>query len=286
MIRRILNLGESAMTFVVVSLLLGACTVQGGGARSNEVVPVATLTTSTTQASVATSVVEPSSVPTTEVQPNPAEPPSAEAASDPSTTSVPDSTAPLRQAPSTSVASTLGEDRMKWAQPELNYVYPVPVHSGYHPTHSGYAATDVFARCGAPIISPVHGVVVDFRRFDPWDRAVDDPFTRGGLFVSIFGDDGVRYYMSHFERLADYVMVGVRVVPGEYLGEMGSTGRSSACHLHVGISPMCESDEWWVRRGVVWPYVYFDAWRSGAQTSPADEVKAWFAAHPDACSRT
>jgi hypothetical protein len=68
---------------------------------------------------------------------------------------------------------------MRWARPDLNYVYPIPaeVHSGYHRTHSGYAATDVFAGCGSPILSPVHGVVVDVRRVDPWDARTDDPFT-------------------------------------------------------------------------------------------------------------
>jgi murein DD-endopeptidase MepM/ murein hydrolase activator NlpD len=176
---------------------------------------------------------------------------------------------------------------MRWARPDLNYVYPIPaeVHSGYHRTHSGYAATDVFASCGSPILSPVHGVVVDVRRVDPWDARTDDPFTRGGLFVSILGADSVRYYLAHFARLADHVEVGSQVVPGEYLGEMGTSGRSSACHLHFGISPHCPIDEWWVRRGVVWPYPYFDDWRNGTQTSPADEVATWWAAHPQTCER-
>lgn len=170
-------------------------------------------------------------------------------------------------------------------QPELDYLYPIPtnVNSGYQGTHSGYPATDIFAACGAPVVSPVHGTVHDLRRSDPWDPNIDDPFTRGGKFVSILGTDGVRYYMAHFERIANDLAIGSKVIPGQTLGDIGSTGRSSACHLHFAISPLCPNDEWWVRRGVVWPYPYFDAWRNGDQRSPRDEVNAWAANNPDRC---
>ena len=39
-----------------------------------------------------------------------------------------------------------------------------------------------------------------------------------------------------------------------------------------------------MRRGVVWPYRYLDAWKTGTQLSPIDEVAAWLNAHPDACA--
>lgn len=171
-------------------------------------------------------------------------------------------------------------------RPDLDYLYPIPTHvnSGYQGTHSGYAATDIFAACGTPVVSPVHGTVHDLRRSDPWDPDTDDPFTRGGKFVSILGDDGVRYYMAHFERIVDDLIIGSKVVPGQSLGDMGTTGRSSACHLHFAISPLCPNDEWWVRRGVIWPYTYFDSWRNGDQRSPQDEVNAWATNNPDRCS--
>ena len=65
---------------------------------------------------------------------------------------------------------------------------------------------------------------------------------------------------------------GVRVDAGAPLGTIGTTGRSSACHVHFGISPPCPEREWSVRRGVVWPYRYLDDWRNGGQASPAEEV--------------
>jgi len=57
----------------------------------------------------------------------------------------------------------------------------------------------------------------------------------------------------------------------------------SACHVQFGISPPCPVSEYIVRRGVIWPYPYLDAWRRGEPLSPADEVKRWLAEHPDAC---
>ena len=77
--------------------------------------------------------------------------------------------------------------------------------------------------------------------------------------------------------------MGDRITAGQLLGTMGDTGRASACHLHFGISPPCPGKEWSVRRGVVWPYPYLDAWRGGDQTSPADEVARWLADNPAAC---
>ncbi len=206
-----------------------------------------------------------------------------------------ESSAPPEGAPSTTEASqsattvvdSVGPvpSDLQWAEPERDYLYPIPssTHSGYQGTHSGYPATDVFASCGAPIISPVHGIVNDLRRVDPWNQSVDDPFTRGGKFVSILGVDGVRYYLAHFTEIADSITVGANVVPGQYLGSMGTTGRSSACHLHFSISPPCPNDEWWVRRGVIWPYTYFDSWRGGGQLSPVDEVQRWLANNPNGC---
>lgn len=204
----------------------------------------------------------------------------------------PDTTDGPEPTSTTSAASTAGtsasdsSSSSQWLQPERAYLYPIPtsVHSGYQGTHSGYEATDVFATCGAPIIAPVHGVVNDLRREDPWDASVDDPFTRGGKFVSIIGDDGVRYYMAHFAEIDDGITVGSRVVPGQYVGAMGTTGRSGACHLHFAISPPCDNDEWWVRRGVIWPYVYFDSWRGGNDVSPVAEVEQWLTNHPEGCT--
>jgi murein DD-endopeptidase MepM/ murein hydrolase activator NlpD len=168
--------------------------------------------------------------------------------------------------------------------PPRSYSVPVVGHTEWGRTHSEYAATDVFAACGSAIVAPVNGVVLESRRVNSYDAAVDNPATRGGRSVSILGDDGVRYYLAHFESIDAGIEPGVRVAAGQSLGRMGRTGRASACHLHFGISPPCPGKEWPVRRGVVWPRPYLDDWRAGGQLSPADEVATWLAANRTACA--
>ena len=92
--------------------------------------------------------------------------------------------------------------------------YQVPVKdvaaAGWGMAHAGYAATDVFAPCDAEIVSPVNGVALEVRTVDGWDPAVDDPATRGGRSIALLGDDGVRYYMAHFESIDSAILVGGR----------------------------------------------------------------------------
>jgi len=133
------------------------------------------------------------------------------------------------------------------------------------------------------VVAPVRGTIVETRTIDPWVPKVNDPATRGGKYVSMHGDDGVRYYFAHLASVA--VTVGQRIGPGDPLGVMGQTGdaRNSVCHTHVGISWPCPATEWAVRRGEIWPWKYLDAWRVGAQLSPVAEVAKVEAANPDAC---
>jgi murein DD-endopeptidase MepM/ murein hydrolase activator NlpD len=142
----------------------------------------------------------------------------------------------------------------------------------------------VVGGCGGSIVSPATGVALEVRRVDAWDPAVDDPATRGGLSVAILGDDGVRYYLAHFDTIDAALEPQVRVDAGQRLGTVGETGRASACHVHFAISPPCPEVEWSIRRGVIWPHPYLDAWWAGEQLSPAAEVEAWSGANPEACA--
>ena len=166
--------------------------------------------------------------------------------------------------------------------------YRVPVvdadRAAWGTTHAAYPATDIFVGCGATLVSPVDGEVIEVRRIDMWDPGIDDPATRGGRSVALLGLDGVRYYLAHFDAIVLSLEVGDHVRIGDVLGTMGDTGRTSACHLHFGISPPCPGSEWRVRRGVVWPFPYLDAWRRGEQTSPVAEVSEWSRANPTACA--
>ena len=166
--------------------------------------------------------------------------------------------------------------------------YGLPVsdiaNAGWSDTHSGYPATDIFLPCGSALVSPVSGTLLEVRRVDGWDADIDNPATRGGRSISILGDDGVRYYLAHMDTIADDLEPGVAIPLGRPVGTLGDTGHTSACHLHLGISPPCPGKEWSVRRGVVWPYPYLAAWKRGEQLSPVDEVARWVADHPNGCA--
>ena len=167
--------------------------------------------------------------------------------------------------------------------------YGLPVPSGrpiaYAHEHHDYPASDVFAGgCGSPLIAPVNGVILEARRTDSWVASVDNPATRGGRSVAILGDDGVRYYLAHFQAITDGIEPGVRVTIGQSLGQMGMSGKAGACHVHFAISPPCPGKEWAVRRGVIWPWKYLDSWRKGEQLSPVGEIEQWVADHPTACA--
>ena len=126
--------------------------------------------------------------------------------------------------------------------------------------------------------------VVDEVQPNTWDENVGDPATRGGNAVSIIGDDGVRYYLAHFQLIDPAIVPGARVTAGDFLGEMGDTGRAGACHVHFALSLPARTDEWWVRRGVIWPDEYLDVVEAGREPVALPELQAWFAEYPDACT--
>jgi peptidoglycan LD-endopeptidase LytH len=161
-----------------------------------------------------------------------------------------------------------------------HFVFPVVGNVTYAHVHHDYPATDILAKCGSTVRAATSGTVLEVTRVDRWKRSVNAGATRGGLSVSIKGDDGVRYYGSHMEFINANIQPGVHVAAGQTLGKVGETGDASACHLHFGISPVCQgTGDWWTQRGVIWPWRYLDSWRKGGNKSPVAEVNAWQAKH-------
>jgi murein DD-endopeptidase MepM/ murein hydrolase activator NlpD len=160
--------------------------------------------------------------------------------------------------------------------------FPVRAHTSYAAAHHDYPATDVFAACGSVAVSPVDGTVLELSRRDRWDPTTDRGGERGGVFVSVAGDDGVRYYLSHFARLVPGLRAGDRLRAGERIARVGHTGsaRGTPCHVHVGLSPVCRgTGEWRIRRGVVSPYPFLRSWEDGGDRSPRAAVGAWRQRH-------
>ncbi|HMI35232.1 MAG TPA: peptidoglycan DD-metalloendopeptidase family protein [Propionibacteriaceae bacterium] len=113
------------------------------------------------------------------------------------------------------------------------FLHPVPgvVSSGFgmrlHPVlkirklHDG---TDFAAACGTAIRAPYAGVVT---------RALFNSAYGNRLFLSHGSVDGV-HVETAFNHAARYlVQPGQRVSRGQVIGEVGSTGLSTGCHLHL-----------------------------------------------------
>ena len=146
----------------------------------------------------------------------------------------------------------------------------------YAKAHHDYAATDILSKAGCKFVAPINGVVDEVNRTDSWSGKTNLGIDRGGLYVSIIGEDGVRYYGSHLRSIPASIQPGAVVKAGRFLGTIGSSGsaRGTAPHLHFGISWPTPPQTWWVRRGEVLPWKYLDAWKAGKDLSPVKEVNA------------
>ena len=163
------------------------------------------------------------------------------------------------------------------AQAAPIYTFPVANCAvNYARAHHDYAATDILAKAGCKFVAPINGIIDEVNRIDTWRSPPNLGITRGGLSVSIIGEDGVRYYGSHLRSIPENIQPGVAVMAGDVLGAIGSTGsaRGTAPHLHFGISWPTPPDTWWVRRGEVLPWKYLDAWKKGKDLSPVKAVAA------------
>jgi murein DD-endopeptidase MepM/ murein hydrolase activator NlpD len=155
------------------------------------------------------------------------------------------------------------------------YAFPVAgCGASYGHAHHDYPATDIFAARGCAFVAVVAGRVDEVTYVDRWSSSTNRGADRGGLSVSIVGDDGVRYYGSHLSAIAPGIRPGVRVKAGTRLGSVGNTGsaRGIATHVHFGVSWPTRAGIWWVRRGEVYPWPYLDSWRAGGGRSPAAAV--------------
>jgi murein DD-endopeptidase MepM/ murein hydrolase activator NlpD len=163
------------------------------------------------------------------------------------------------------------------AQAAPVYLFPISgCEANYARAHHDYAATDILTKAGCKFVAPIDGVVDEVNRTDLWKGKTNLGIDRGGLYVSIIGVDGVRYYGSHLRSIPVSIQPGLAVKAGRLLGTIGSTGsaRGTAPHLHFGISWPTPANIWWVRRGEVLPWKYLDAWKAGKDLSPVKEVNA------------
>ena len=159
----------------------------------------------------------------------------------------------------------------------------------YGKYHHDYPASDIFAKKGCAFVAPIAGVIDEVNTVDKWSGKTNKGADRGGLSISIIGDDGNRYYGSHLSKIETNIIPGTRVATGEKLGEIGSTGSAKGTkpHLHFGISYPTDKGIWWIRRGVgletkgkTSPWKYLQAWQAGKDLKPKVVIPAVIPAEP------
>ncbi len=161
-----------------------------------------------------------------------------------------------------------------------NYVFPVQgCASTYAHSHHDYPATDILLKKPHPsscyFVAPTSGVIDEVNRIDRFTWRTNKGADRGGMSISLIGDDGVRYYGSHLKLIEPQLTPGTHVEAGSRLGIVGNSGdaRGLATHLHFGISWPTSAGAWGIRRGEAYPWRYLDAWRKGVSLNPASAVK-------------
>lgn len=130
--------------------------------------------------------------------------------------------------------------------PEAPPVYFMPVDgvrvSDVPPTFGdprgsdrSHQGIDIVAARGTPVRSAAAGVV--------W-RTSDS--VRGGISVTVIGDDGVRYFYTHLDSIAEGVDRDVRVGTDTVLGYVGNTGNAAATapHLHFEVALPIEGERY------------------------------------------
>jgi len=158
----------------------------------------------------------------------------------------------------------------------------------YGKYHHDYPATDIDAKKGCAFVAPITGVIDEVALVDKWSGKTNKGADRGGLSISIIGDDGNRYYGSHLSKIEANIVPGYKVATGEKLGEIGSSGSAKGTkpHLHFGISYPTDKGVWWIRRGVglekgkTSPWKYLQAWQVGKDLKPKVVIPAVIPAEP------
>jgi murein DD-endopeptidase MepM/ murein hydrolase activator NlpD len=95
--------------------------------------------------------------------------------------------------------------------------------SGFGPRGRGFhAGVDIRAPVGSPVRAPVGGNIVFAGRYYAY-----------GLMLEIEHRDGTRSRFAHLARFAPEARVGTYVFPGQLIGTVGRTGRTTGAHLHI-----------------------------------------------------
>lgn len=110
------------------------------------------------------------------------------------------------------------------------YTHPVPLGHKTQGIH-GYNGVDYGAPIGTPVYAAAEGVVVVSKfRTAYCGRSCGGGY---GNYIVIEHPNGTQTLYGHLSNV--YTQVGARVDKGQWIGEVGNTGRSSGPHLHFEV---------------------------------------------------
>jgi murein DD-endopeptidase MepM/ murein hydrolase activator NlpD len=109
------------------------------------------------------------------------------------------------------------------------YVFPVgggPGAVSVGHDHHDYPAADIAAPLGSPVFALADAVVLSL---------VDDG--RCGIGLTLRSHDGLEWVYCHLSHRDAALQPGLLLAAGQWIGLVGSTGRSTGPHLHLGLKP-------------------------------------------------
>lgn len=133
---------------------------------------------------------------------------------------------------STSGATSNSRSRIISAYPSYDgyYTHPVP---GGHKTQGihGYNGVDYGAPMGTPVYAAAEGTVIVSRfKSASCGRSCGGGY---GNYIVIEHPNGTQTLYGHLSAV--YTQIGVRVDKGQWIGEVGNSGRSTGSHLHFEV---------------------------------------------------
>jgi murein DD-endopeptidase MepM/ murein hydrolase activator NlpD len=155
-----------------------------------------------------------------------------------------------------------------------NHIFPVlPVESAKFAENQGLAnpAVIIYAPAGSKVVAVTAGTVELVSAEDKYDASAPADETKGGIYVSIIGQDGWRYYYSQMSELGEGLEVGKEVFTGAILGNVGASGNGKGLgpHVYFAISSPNPND-WATRRGTMAPFSLLNAWLNGQNIAPGE----------------
>ncbi|TSC80291.1 MAG: peptidase M23 family protein [Parcubacteria group bacterium Gr01-1014_29] len=103
--------------------------------------------------------------------------------------------------------------------------YVRPVNGARSQGLHGFNGVDLAASCGAPIYASAPGTVIVSKRYG-WNGGY-------GNYIVITHANGTQTLYAH--NSANWVTSGQYVTQGQAIGAVGSTGRSTGCHVHFEV---------------------------------------------------